>query len=943
MITIVAALAVTGVMAQLNPMESIPVDKDVRIGKLENGMTYYIRHNEKPKGQADFYILHDVGAIQENDDQQGLAHFLEHMAFNGTKNMPGKEMINYLEKIGVKFGQNLNAGTSWDQTVYMMKDVPTQREGIVDSALLILHDWSHFIALEPTEIDNERGVIMEELRTRDGAQWRSSIKGLQALGKGTRYENRNLIGYLDYLKSFPHQVLVDFYQQWYRPDYQAVIVVGDIDVDRVENQIKSLMSDIPAPAADASQKETIVVPDNEQPIVSIYTDPEMQYSNAEIYFKRPAMSKQANNLIYGEMIDVIMNYVMTMENARLQEIAMKPDAPFVSADMYSGSMGVIATLESTIFSVRAEEGHLQKGLEAIYREAERLRRHGFTQSEFELAQNDLMRQAERQYANRNDRTNNSFINRYIDNYQKNQAIPDAETEWKLDSMLIKMISVDDVNMLAQQLITPINQVVVINAPEKAGLVNPTEDDVLQTIRMIAEAGDDVITPYADNSVKEPLISDESSLKGSPVKSVAENKDMGTIEWTLENGTKIIIKPTTFKADEIQLYVVADGGSALLSDPNDANTASTFLPSIRQMSGVANFSTVDLRKVLSGKTARVSPWVSNYTHGMNGNGSPKDLETLLQLVYLNFTAPRFDQDDFNAFYKQYKSYLENFASNPDYTLGKEVTKTLYGNSPLRQIISLEMLDNVKFDRLPAINSTLYPDANEFTFTFVGNVDPEVLKPLVEKYIGSIPTSEAKLAKKDDGVRFVKGEVTNDFRTPMQQPKVGVMYAITGETDYSVKNNLTLTMLAEALNSRYLVSIREEKGGSYGVGVGGNIAYEPVQNYVMQIVFDTNEEMADELMEIIIKELREIAENGPKAEDIEKTREFLLKDHTNSLEQNGSWINHLNNYYSRNTDFINGYEQTLSSITYDDVRDLARKMLADDNIVKVVMRPEAAQAE
>ena len=934
LITIVAALAATGVMAQLNPMEPIPMDKEVRMGKLENGMTYYIRHNEKPKGQADFYILHDVGAIQEEDNQQGLAHFLEHMAFNGTKNLPGKEMLKYLEKVGVKFGQNLNAGTSWDHTLYMMQDVPTQRQGIIDTALLVLHDWSHFIALQPEEIDNERGVIMEELRTRDGASWRSSIKGLQAIGKGTRYENRNLIGYLDYLKTFPHEALVDFYHQWYRPDYQAVMVVGDIDVDQVENQIKSLMADIPAPAADASQKQTIVVPDNEEPIISIYTDPEMQYSTAEVYFKRPAMPEQVNSLVYGEMIDIMMNYMSIMGNARLHEIAMKPDAPFVSAYVYSGSIGVIPTLDMTLFNVRSEEGKLQKGIEAIYTEAERLRRHGFTQSEFELAQNDT---------NRNDRTNNSFIDRFQAHYQKNQAIPDAETEWKLDSMLIQMISVDDVNMLVQQLITPQNQVVVINAPEKAGLVNPTEQDVLNTMRTIAAADNEVIAPYADNSVKEPLISEGTVLDGSPVTRTEQDEKMGTIEWTLQNGTKIIVKPTTFKADEVQMYAFADGGSALLSDPQDVNTASTFLSAIRQMSGVSNFSTTDLRKVLSGKTARVNPWIDNYNHGLNGNGSPKDLETLLQLVYLNFTAPRFNQDDFNAFYKQYKSYLENFASNPDYTLGKELTKTLYGNTPLRQIISLEMLDNVQFDRLPVINSTLYPDANEFTFTFVGNVDPEVLKPLVEKYIGSIPTSNAELRVKDDGVRFVKGEVTNDFRTPMQQPKVGVVYAITGDTDYTVKNNLTMALLSEALNSRYLESIREEKGGSYGVHVGGNITYAPVQNYVMQIVFDTNEEMADELMEIILKEFREIAENGPRAEDIEKTREFLLKDHNNSLEQNGSWINHLKNYYTRNTDFINGYEETLSSITYDDVRDLARKILADDNIVKVVMRPEAAQAE
>ena len=357
---VAAAFAMTSAMAQLNPMEPIPADKDVRTGKLENGMTYYIRHNEKPKGQADFHILHDVGAIQENDAQQGLAHFLEHMAFNGTKNLPGKQMIEYLEKVGVKFGANLNAGTSWDMTSYMMKDVPTSREGIIDSALLILHDWSHFIALQPEEIDSERGVIMEELRTRDNASWRSTMKMLQALGKGTKYEHRNLIGYLDGLKGFQHKELEDFYNTWYRPDYQAVVIVGDIDVDAVENKLKTLMSDIPAPAADAAQKEVITVPDNEEPIVSIYTDPEMQGSRVQVFVKRPAVPEQYNNLVYGEMLDVVQAYMTTMENARLQEISMQPDAPFLGAGMNSGSIGVIPTLEATTFHP-ASTGYFRGG------------------------------------------------------------------------------------------------------------------------------------------------------------------------------------------------------------------------------------------------------------------------------------------------------------------------------------------------------------------------------------------------------------------------------------------------------------------------------------------------------------------------------------------------------------------------------------------------------
>ena len=392
MMLFLACLAMYSATAQMQ-VAPMPVDPELRTGKLPNGMTYYIRHNEKPKGQADFYILHNVGAIQENDSQQGLAHFLEHMAFNGTKNLEGKTIIDYLEKIGVNFGRNLNAATSWDYTVYQMTDVPTSRQGIIDSALLLLHDWSHFIALQPQEIDSERGVIMEELRTRDGAAWRSLIERVKAIGKGSKYEQRNLIGYLDGLKGFDHKDLEEFYHTWYRPEYQAVIVAGDVDVDAIEQQIASLMSDIPASSDEAPQKEVIVVADNEEPIVDIYTDPEMQGSSVFVFIKRPALPVEINNTLNGEMIDVIQSYAEAMGSARLEELAMKPDAPFLGAGMGWGGVGIIPTLEATIFVAQTEDGKLAQGYEALCSEMERVRRFGFTQSEFERAQENLMRSA----------------------------------------------------------------------------------------------------------------------------------------------------------------------------------------------------------------------------------------------------------------------------------------------------------------------------------------------------------------------------------------------------------------------------------------------------------------------------------------------------------------------------------------------------------------------
>ena len=930
-----AVFAAGSAMAQFDPMQPIPADKEVRTGRLDNGLTYYIRHNEKPKGQADFYILHNVGAIQEEDDQQGLAHFLEHMAFNGTKNLPGKQLIEYLETVGVKFGYNLNAGTSWDQTVYNISDVPTSRQGIIDSAMLILHDWSHFIALRPEEIDSERGVIMEELRTRDGASWRSTMKLLQALGKGTRYEHRNLIGYLDGLKSFEHDALERFYKKWYRPDYQAIVIVGDLDAEATEARLKSLMADIPAPAADAAQKEVIVVPDNEEPIVSIYTDPEMQGSRVQLFIKRPAMPTQMNDKVAWEVVNVIESFLTTMENARLQEIAMQPDAPFLGAGMGSGDViGIIPTLNATAFTAMTQDGKLAEGFEALYTEMEKIRRHGFTQSEFERAQENLMRQVERTYANRNDRTNEQFVNIYLENYRKNEPMPDAETEWKLDSMLIKMLNVETVNAFAKETIQPTNQVIVITAPEKEGIENPTEEEIL-AIREKVTASE--IEAYEDDVVKEPLIPEGTQLKGSPVKKTVENKEYGATVWTLANGTQIVVKPTKFKADEVRMNAQSKGGLSIL--PDAEYYMGEMMPAVSSMSGVGKFSATELRKQLSGKSATVQPSVGEYASAVNASCSPKDIETMLQLVYLNFTQPRFDRNDYDNLMKMLRTQLENAKSNPDFQMQEKVIDVIYGHNPRRQVISTELLDEFSFEALPAIYKKLYPDGNSFRFTFVGNIDPETLKPLVEKYIGSIPASKKPMTFADDKAYPVKGEVTEDFSTPMQQPKVSVNYTFTGDMDYSLENKAALSFLTQALNSRYLVSIREEKGGTYGVQVYGSTDWIPRETYTMTIAFDTNAEMADELCEIILKELRTIAEEGPLTEDIEKHREFMLKNWKNSLDENGPWMQYLQAKYGSGLDYLAGQEQAIRSLTNADVQALAKKILDDGNMVKVVMRPEA----
>jgi len=595
-----------------------------------------------------------------------------------------------------------------------------------------------------------------------------------------------------------------------------------------------------------------------------------------------------------------------------------------------------------MFSAQAQEGKLATAAEAIFTEMERIRRHGFTPSEFERAQNDLLRSAERKYTNRNDRKNGEYVDIYIDNFRENTAMPDAETEWQIDSMLIKQIPLEIVNQICSQLVSlDKNLVVVINAPEKEGLVNPSEADILAISKAVAASD---IAAHEDNSVKEPLIGENVALKGSKVKTTIENETLGTTEWILANGIRIIVKPTKIKADEVLLQVYSDGGLSNLTDA-DYYTGN-FLPSVVAMSGISKFPMTDLRKQLSGKTANVMLSVNDYDNGMRGNCSPKDLETMLQLLYLNFTQPRFDKNDFDTMLRQYRSYIENMLTNPDYIAEDAVMKTLYDNNMRRAILSLEMLEKIDFDRLQPVFEALYRNARNFRFTFIGNVELETLKPLVEKYIGSLPVSKNKkdiMGYVDDGVRTVKGEVVNDFKASMQQPKVSVTRIFTGEIPYTIENKVAMTFLTQALSSRYLISIREEKGGTYGVHVQGNIENKPFSTYTLNISFDTNEQMADELSEIVMAELKKIAEQGPLAEDIEKTREFLVKNWSNTLEMNNGLQTVLNNWYNNGLNYMTDYENTVKNLKYEDVQRLAQKILADGNMTYVVMRPEAAQAE
>ena len=928
-------MGMTAAFAQMDPSQPLPADKEIRKGVLPNGLTYYIRHNEKPKGLAEFYIVHDVGAIQEGDNQQGLAHFLEHMAFNGTKNYPDNKLREYLESIGVKFGANLNAFTSWDLTQYFMTDVPIARESVIDSALLVLHDWSHFITLDPKEIDAERGVIQEELRTSETASWRAQIKMIKALGKGTLYEDRNLIGYLDGLASFTYDDIREFYHKWYRPDYQTVVVVGDIDVDKVEQKIKTIMADIPAAAPDAAKKDVIVVPDNDEPIVSVNADPEMQQSNLMIFYKSQAMPKEMNNTMTYELLNIVKSYISNIMSERLSDISRKPNAPFIHAGFSpAGSFGICPTLETTIGQVMTQDGKIMEGYKALLTEMERMRRHGFTEGEFERAKNNIISGLDRRYKSRDDREHSDFADMCINNFREGTPIYDAEFEYQLDKQLVEMISCDMVNAAVKQLYQPMkNAVIVVNSPKKDGIAIPTEAELVEALKAAVAAD---VEPFKDNVVKEPLISDESVLKGSPVKKSAQNASLGTTEWTLKNGIKVVIKQTPYEADNISVQAVSDGGAAVFGD--DLYYSSQMLGSVMSASGISKFSASDLRKQLAGKSVRANLGVSQYKHSVSASAALKDVETMFQLLYLQFTAPSFSEDGFNTLMKRYDAMLANQMTDPDFIFSQTLMNTMYGNSYRRQQLTPELLSTIKLEHMAEIHKQLFSNAADFRFTFVGNMKPEELKPLVEKYIGSLPTAKkAGNVYTDDKVRPVKGGVTNDFRVKMEQPKVSVFVGYSGDCKYDMKNQVVASYLSQALRNRYLKSIREEKGGTYGVSAGVMLAPR-IDEYTVQVMFDTNEQMADELTEIVFAEIEKIAKEGPLAEDMEKTREYENKNYAKTIEQNGWWSTTLSQFYEYNINRVEEYLPAVNGVTSADVQAMAKKILSDGNLIKVVMRPE-----
>ena len=868
-ILIIAAILVAIVAFAQQP-QALQNDPAVKVGKLENGLTYYIRHNEKPAQRAEFYLATNVGAFQEEDDQEGLAHFLEHMCFNGTKNFPGKALLEWLQSIGAEFGRNINASTGFEQTQYMLNNIPIARESIIDSCLLVLHDYSHFVTCDPAEIDAERGVILEERRGHNNAGWRIFEKSMPYYFVGTPYANRTLIGREEQLKTFKHESLTNFYKRWYNPDMQAIIVIGDIDVNAIEQKIKTIFSDVPAPAT-PTEKPLYPVAENAEPVFGILTDPELTSSQIEIHWRRQPMIPIAfNNTDLAYQIEMASMFLRVIMNERFSDITARPDAPFLDAGFSVSKL--CNTCESTAGSVNFKDGEAINAFKAYLIEIERLKRYGFTESEVARAKENILQRYERAVQGASTRSNAEFVRPLLNNFYFNEPYMTPEYELEVAKNLCGAVNAQILNSMLQMFLQEKNVLVLYNGPEKEGLVHPTEAELAQ---VLAEVKNSEVAPLTEESTNEPLL-DASKIKSGKVKK--ESKTIyGATEWILKNGVKVTVLPTDYKKDQVSIKLSMNGGRTLIATEDLPSFEDNIWGLFLRNSGISKFSGTALPKILAGKIASANPFISNLTHGVNASSTPKDLETALQLLYLTFTDPRFDENEFQTGIQQIKAVLPNLSKDPDFLYRIAKNKVFYNNNPRVTELTDEVVEQANLATIEKVYRQLFKDVADAEVIIVGNVDLATLKPLVEKYIGSLPKGKtATTWNIDNCINVAKGSIEETVNLSMQTPKSTVHQLYTAYLPVDIKTNVTLDAANYILDMIYTKSIREDQGGTYGVGSALQGRRKPYARIDVHVLFTTNAEAAEKLTQIAIDELKKYAENGPTEEQFNKAMENLKKN-------------------------------------------------------------------
>ncbi|MCQ2334691.1 MAG: insulinase family protein [Paludibacteraceae bacterium] len=924
-------LLLCAIFASAQQVEKMPTDPEVRVGKLDNGLTYYIRHNELPKQRCEFHIAQAVGATLEEDNQNGLAHFLEHMCFNGTEHFPGKGIIEYFESVGVNFGGNINAYTSLDQTVYRLSEVPTYREGIIDSALLVMHDWSCAVSLLGEEIDNERGVIREEWRTGATASRRMWKESNRLMYPGSQYAKRDVIGDTAVINNFSYDALRAYYKKWYGPDLQAIVVVGDIDVDQIENKIKALWANVPA-RVNRGERPIAQIADNKEPIVAVVTDAEAQQTQIKVIFKHQPLPKEYK----GTNVDYIQNIchqlIGSMIGERMDEILIKPEAPITGGWM--SYFNLYPAIDAFYTTAVAKEGQEKAAYALLLEQIEKARRYGFAEDELERAKTNMLNNYEKAYNERSATRNISYVNEYIGNFIDGDAIPGIEFENNLIKQVLPVINVDALNQIMTNYIREENIIVNIQAPTKPEVNLPTEGEILAGLAAM---------PTLEIEAPKAEIKDLTLVKKAPkagkIKKITKNASLGTTEWTLKNGVRVVIKPTEFKKDEIQMQAYSLGG--LTQVKQEDLPSAGLATSIISFMGLGNLSMNDLQKALTGKTVDINTYINPNTESLEGASSVKDFETLLQLIYLGFTSPRRDEQAYETLIGLLDNQLKNKDVNPKSAFSDSIQMMQTNNSKRTVLYNSEVLKQVSLDRALAVFKERFANPADFIFIFVGNIDPEdkPTQKLICTWLGGLKTQKSREEIIDHHIRVPEGQVKNYFTRDMQIKTASNRIQYTSyDMPFTLANELNMQMIGRILSTRYLESIREREGGSYGVGTQGYLSAYPVAKAALLMQFDTDPDKQARLMEIIHEEVNTIIENGPLTNDLQKEKESMIKDFSEDLEKNGWWVETIANYYKSGINYVTEYEAAVNAITAETVQQTLRKLVEAGNMFEVVMMPQ-----
>ena len=920
------ALVATMMGASAQQMPNVPLDPAVKVGVLPNGLTYYIRHNEWPEKRCDFYIAQKVGSIQEEENQRGLAHFLEHMCFNGTTHFPGDALKQYLERIGVKFGENLNAYTSFDETVYNINNVNMETAGAIDSCLLILHDWSHDLLLEDKEIDKERGVINEEWRMRRSAMMRMQEAAFKDLYVGSRYADRMPIGTMDIVMNFPYEDLRSYYRRWYRPDLQSLVVVGDINPDEIEQKIKDMFADIAPAPADAAKREVIPVPDNDEPLVSIQKDKEQTAAYAILFFKYDATPRDFKDKVPYMMVRFIRNAVSGMFAERLHELAQKPDCPFSQASIDFGEYLVAKSKASVNASVVMKEGQYLQSIAAIYRELLRAKRGGFTEAEFERYKQEYLSRVDASYEARNKVQNTSYVNQYVRHFLDNEPAPGIEWIHQNMKQIVPMLPLDAVNQAFPNLISDKNRAIALFMPEKEGLQYPTKEEILKTL---AEVEAEDIEVFKEDVNTDPLVPELKSK--AKVKSVKDDF-YGAKLITLSNGIKVHVLATDYAPNQISLKATSWGGNSLY--PNEEYLCAGNADMV-SLGGWGSFSSTQLSKKLSGIQARVSPSVSDRTEGLNGNCVKKDFETMLQLTYLCFTSPRRDDEVFQSTMARFRDALKNQDLNPQTALQDSIASVLYNNNVRAKRIRLEDVENISYDRILDIYKERFANAADFEFYLVGDLNIDSITPMLVKYLGALPVNKKMENYKVIDRKLTKGERTCIFEKEQDTPNATVNFVYHAPMKDNLRNDIMVDMLEQAMSMLYTETVREDEGGAYGVPVSASLSDYPEEIATVQIKLPTAPEKMERMTKVVYDGIEKICAEGPSEDYLQKIKEYMVRSHAENLKKNGYWMSQLYTRTRYNQDYVTGYEETVQNVSVADLKELAQKIFKSGNRLVVGM--------